>query len=105
MGQRRLDELQFDNRFTRLLPGDAESSNFRRQVRGACWSSAAPAQVAAPRLLGWSAEMAEELDLRRANSWTVRRRTFFRAIGCLRDGPFRDVLRGSPVWQLGWSVG
>jgi uncharacterized protein YdiU (UPF0061 family) len=63
MGQRRLDELQFDNRFTRLLPGDSEPNNFRRQVRGACWSRVQPAQVAAPRLLGWSAEIVADLDL------------------------------------------
>lgn len=63
MGRLRLDELQFDNRFTRLLAGDPEPGNFRRQVRGACWSRVRPAVVAAPRLLGWSAEMAAELDL------------------------------------------
>ncbi|MFM7058594.1 MAG: protein adenylyltransferase SelO [Planctomycetota bacterium] len=63
MGPLRLDELQFDNRFTRLLPGDSEPANFRRQVRGACWSRVRPARVAAPRLLGWSAQMVTELDL------------------------------------------
>lgn len=80
MGQRRLDELQFDNRFTRLLPGDAEASNFRRQVRGACWSRVRPAKVAAPRLLGWSAEVAAELDL---------------APGEFMDGSAADVFSGN----------
>ena len=30
-------ELSFDNRFVRDLPGDAEQSQRRRQVMGACW--------------------------------------------------------------------
>ena len=63
MGPLRLEDLRFDNRFTRLLPGDPEPANFRRQVRGACWSRTRPARVANPQLLGWSAEMAAELDL------------------------------------------
>ena len=59
----RLDELEFDNRFVRCLPGDEEAVNFRRQVRGACWSRVRPAVVSGPRLLAWSREMVEELGL------------------------------------------
>ena len=59
----RLDELEFDNRFVRSLPGDMESANFRRQVRGACWSRVRPAVVSGPRLLAWSREMVSELGL------------------------------------------
>lgn len=80
MGPLRLDDLQFDNRFTRLLPGDPEPANFRRQVRGACWSRVRPASVANPQLLGWSAEMAAELDL---------------AADEFQDGSAADVLSGS----------
>jgi uncharacterized protein YdiU (UPF0061 family) len=80
MGPLRLNDLQFDNRFTRLLPGDPEPANFRRQVRGACWSRVRPASVANPRLLGWSAEMAAELDL---------------SADEFQDGSAADVLSGS----------
>lgn len=59
----RLDELEFDNRFVRSLPGDLEEANFRRQVHGACWSRVRPAVVSGPRLLAWSREMVTELGL------------------------------------------
>jgi len=55
--------LQFDNRFTRCLPGDPQPENFRRQVRGACYSRVRPTPVVAPQLLGWSADMAARLGL------------------------------------------
>ena len=58
--------LIFDNRFIRELPGDPEPqahSNRPRQVVGACWSPVAPTPVAAPRLLAYSREMANHLDL------------------------------------------
>ena len=58
-----LDELTFDNRFTRELPGDPEPANFRRQVTGACYSRVRPVQVRAPRLVAHSREMAAELCL------------------------------------------
>ena len=58
-----LDELTFDNRFTRELPGDPEPANFRRQVTGACYSRVTPVQVRAPRLVAHSREMAAELGL------------------------------------------
>jgi len=58
-----LDALRFDNRFVRELPGDPDTTNSRRQVHGACWSSVAPTPVAAPRLLAHSREMAAMLGL------------------------------------------
>ena len=58
-----LNSLQFDNRFTRLLPADPESANFRRQVRRACFSRVLPTRVARPQLIGFSQEVAELLDL------------------------------------------
>ena len=51
----------FDNAFLRALPGDPEPRNFVRQVEGAAWSAVAPTQVAAPRLLAHSREVAAEL--------------------------------------------
>lgn len=58
-----LDELIFDNRFVRELPGDAEAENYRRQVYGACYSRVSPKTAKAPRLLAYSREMAESLGL------------------------------------------
>jgi serine/tyrosine/threonine adenylyltransferase len=58
-----LDTLQFDNRYTRELPGDPEQNNFRRQVQKACYSRVQPTSVAAPRLIAYSREVAMLLDL------------------------------------------
>jgi len=55
--------LHFDNRLVHELPGDEETRNEPRQVTGALWSKVAPTPVAAPRLLAWSREMAEQLGL------------------------------------------
>lgn len=60
---RTLDELDFDNRFTRLLPSDPEPRNFRRQVQQACYSRVVPTRVAAPKLIAYSAEVCDLLDL------------------------------------------
>ncbi len=58
-----LDNLHFDNRFIRELPGDPEPDNFRRQVYNACYSWALPKRVKQPQLVAYSREMAEALDL------------------------------------------
>ena len=58
-----LDGLNFDNRFTRELPADPDTTNTRRQVHGACYSRVRPTPVAEPRLVAYSREVAEELDL------------------------------------------
>ena len=58
-----LDTLQFDNRFTHELPSDPETSNYRRQVMGACYSRVFPTKVIQPQLVAHAQEMAEELDL------------------------------------------
>jgi serine/tyrosine/threonine adenylyltransferase len=50
--------LTFDNRFVRELPGDPDSSNERRQVRYACWSSALPTPVTAPRTIAVAHDVA-----------------------------------------------
>src|SRR5690554_8097667 len=55
--------LNFDNRFVNELPGDPVEAPGVRQVFGACWSRVLPTPVAAPRLLAWSREVAEALDL------------------------------------------
>ena len=56
--------LTFDNRFLRELPGDSETENATRQVKGAIWSRVSPTPVAAPRLMAYSHEVAADLGLR-----------------------------------------
>ena len=55
-----MQQLRFDNRFIRELPGDPEPSNQRREVRAA-YSRVQPTPVAAPRLVAYSREMAQAL--------------------------------------------
>ncbi len=50
--------MSFDNRFVAELPGDNGDPLRQRQVKGACWSHAAPTPVAQPRLLAHSREVA-----------------------------------------------
>jgi len=60
---RKLSELPFDNRFTRLLPADPEPVNQRRQVRGAIYSRVAPTRVVRPQLVAYAREVAEQIGL------------------------------------------
>ena len=53
--------LQFDNRFVRELPADPDTGRQVRQVNGACYSRVEPTSVRAPKLLAWSAEVADLL--------------------------------------------
>lgn len=55
--------LKFDNTFTRELPSDPETTNFRRQVMGACYSRVKPVHVIAPKLVAYSSESASLIDL------------------------------------------
>ncbi len=59
----RLNTLNFDNRFTRELPGDTENANFRRQVSSACYSRVVPTRVSAPKLVAFSKEAAQLIGL------------------------------------------
>ncbi len=58
-----LASLTFDNRFVRELPADPETTNRPRQVTGACYTFVQPTRVAAPKLVGFSREVAKLLDL------------------------------------------
>ncbi|MBT6045661.1 MAG: hypothetical protein HOG49_02460, partial [Candidatus Scalindua sp.] len=58
-----LDTLAFDNSFTRELPADPETENYRRQVKQACYSRVKPTKVSQPQLVSYAREMAEKLDL------------------------------------------
>lgn len=59
----RFSDLIFDNRFIRELPADPESANRRRQVTDACYSRVLPTKVSSPKLVAYSKEAAELLDL------------------------------------------
>jgi uncharacterized protein YdiU (UPF0061 family) len=56
-------DFTFDNRFNKSLPADPEQENFRRRVEGACYSRVKPKHMPAPKLLSFSKELAEDLDL------------------------------------------
>jgi uncharacterized protein YdiU (UPF0061 family) len=59
-------QLQFDNQFTQQLSADTETKNYRRQVAHACYSWTQPTTVKAPKLVAYSAEIANVLGLTRA---------------------------------------
>lgn len=58
-----LADLTFDNRFTRELPADPDTSNTRRQVAGALYSRVHPTPVADPQVLAIADEVAADLGL------------------------------------------
>lgn len=58
-----LDDLTFDNRFVRELPGDLETKNFCRQVEGAYYSYVKPATTKKPSLVAYSKDVADLFDL------------------------------------------
>ncbi len=57
------EALTFDNRFTRELPVDPETENYRRQVTQACYSRVQPRKVTQPRLVAYAWDVAQELNL------------------------------------------
>jgi serine/tyrosine/threonine adenylyltransferase len=73
-------EMKFDNRFVRELPGEAAPPPGVRQVEGALWSHVAPTPVRAPKLLGWTPELAAALGI---------------AEDDVRDPAFADVFAGN----------
>ena len=68
---RDLVELEFDNSFVRELPADSVKHNEPRQVPGASYTRVEPTPVAAPRLLGWSAELGQYLEIAKPASAEV----------------------------------
>jgi serine/tyrosine/threonine adenylyltransferase len=65
MPPRPLAELNWQNRFVETFPGDPETRNFTRRVRGVLYSEVRPTPVADPKLLGWSGTFADEIGLAR----------------------------------------
>ena len=62
-----LESLSFDNRFVGSLPADPSPENRRRQVYSACYSRVNPTPVEAPKLVAFSAEVADALGLSEAD--------------------------------------
>jgi len=58
-----LESLVFDNSFVEKLPADPQPNNYRRQVSNACYSKVQPTKVSAPKLVAYSRETAELLNL------------------------------------------
>ena len=58
-----LEELKFDNSFVNTLPADPIEDNYCRQVSNASFSNVKPKLSSAPKLISFSAEMAEALNL------------------------------------------
>ncbi|CAN6201669.1 unnamed protein product [Urochloa humidicola] len=59
-----LEELPWDHSFVRELPGDPRSDTIPREVLHACYSKVSPsAKVDNPKLVAWSAPVADLLDL------------------------------------------
>ncbi|MFW5451447.1 MAG: protein adenylyltransferase SelO [Methylophagaceae bacterium] len=56
-------EFKFDNRFVDELPADPIKENSRRQVLSSCYSFVEPTAVSAPKLVSYSSEVAQQLDL------------------------------------------
>lgn len=63
MSEPGLEELRFENRFTRDLPGDDSEENRPRAISGAIFTRVRPTTVRQPRTLAWSDEMLEMLGL------------------------------------------
>jgi serine/tyrosine/threonine adenylyltransferase len=58
-----IQQLHFDKRFTRELPGDPVRENYRRRVKNACYSFVQPTPVKKPALLAYSEDMLSQLGL------------------------------------------
>ncbi|CAL1409468.1 unnamed protein product [Linum trigynum] len=63
-GGLKLEDLNWDNSFVKILPGDPRSDPLPRQVYHACYTKVSPsAEVENPQLVAWSESVARFLDL------------------------------------------
>lgn len=60
---RKLEQLEFNNRFSDSLPADPDLTNGRRQVVNACFSRVHPTRVKSPQVAAASHEVAELIGL------------------------------------------
>ncbi|MDX8379934.1 MAG: YdiU family protein [Gallionella sp.] len=56
-------QLNFDNRFVNELPGELSGARHSRLTKGACWATANPTPVRQPKLLAYSSEVMQLLNL------------------------------------------
>jgi len=59
---------RYTARFRAAFPGDPSGDPTPRQTPGVLWSAVQPTPVAAPRLIGWSGELAGELGLEKPSA-------------------------------------
>ena len=59
-----ISEKEFQNAFTKTFEGDDSGDRTPRQTPGKLYSKASPTPVAAPKLLGWSTDLAEKLEIK-----------------------------------------
>ena len=101
-----LSTLRFDNAFVRELPGDPLEDSRPRQVHGALYSRVQPAPVAAPRVVAWSREMADELGI---DAQEIASPVFARVFGgnALAEGmePFAANYGGHQFGQWAGQLG
>jgi len=98
--------LQFDNRFVRELPADAESGKRRREVVGACYSRVDPTPVAAPQLIAYAHEVADLLDLEAADCESKAFQKIFSGSQLLPDmAPYAVCYGGHQFGQWAGQLG
>ena len=83
-----IDDLRFDNRFTRSLPADSINGTNSRQVQQACFSRVKPLIVDRPLLVAHSAEMFELLGI---DSAEIQRPDFVEVLAGNRILPGMDT--------------
>jgi uncharacterized protein YdiU (UPF0061 family) len=68
MSMKKLSEIEFRRAFVDNFKGDDSGDTRPRQTPGMFYSKALPTPVSAPRLLAWSDELAEELELQKPST-------------------------------------
>lgn len=90
MASAQLNDLTWDDFFTRTLPGDPSGRPGSRQVMEACYALVSPTPVSAPRLIGWSADAALAIGVVRPQGDSAHE------IGP-RDAMIAEILGGNRV--------
>jgi uncharacterized protein YdiU (UPF0061 family) len=101
-----LNDLEFDNRFTRTLPADPEEGPRRRQVAGALYSRVQPTPVVRPELVAYSREVAELLGIDPATCETSEFAETFTGNRLLPDmDPHATVYGGHQFGNWAYQLG
>lgn len=98
--------MNFDNRFTRELPADPKTDNYRRQVTEACYSRVQPTQVSKPSLVAYSREVAEDLNLSKEDCESQVFTDVFSGNSLLADmGPYATCYGGHQFGNWAGQLG